>query len=207
MVFIEEKLTQEKKKRVEPQTDQSSLLYSCLINDIIMILYKTANFNTIYNQDAYIASIAALNLASIPCPICGVVGLFIFYGTYTRKFFSDGIDSPATLSIKRIQCSSCKRTQALIPFSLVPYSRFPYILICSILDCNDQEMDKLAISYQLAYEYIQKKKQKIKSFWITKLENYDLYSHLTLLKLSISLYSLPFGCTHNCISCIFSQPT
>lgn len=200
-------MIQGKRKEQNPPRPKFAL-HSCLINDIIMILYKSTNFNTICNQDAYIASIAALNIASIACPFCGVVGLFIFYGTYSRRFFSDdGIDASIDLLIKRIQCTSCRRTQALIPCSLVPYSRFSYIAVCSILDGDDQELEKVAISYQIAYEYIKAKKERIKKVWSSRIPDYEFFSHMKLLELSISLYGLPFGCTHKCTSCILSQPT
>ena len=49
-----------------------------------MILKITNDFNLILNKDDYQAFVNAIDLLSLHCPVCGVVGLFILYGHYTR---------------------------------------------------------------------------------------------------------------------------
>ncbi|MFR4015158.1 MAG: hypothetical protein ACLT0A_01495 [Holdemanella porci] len=45
-----------------------------------MILKITNDFNLILNKDDYQAFVNAIDLLSLHCPVCGVVGLFILYG-------------------------------------------------------------------------------------------------------------------------------
>ena len=52
--------------------------------DNIMTLKITNDFNLILNKDDYQAFVNANDLLSLHCPVCGVVGLFILYGHYTR---------------------------------------------------------------------------------------------------------------------------
>ena len=49
-----------------------------------MILKITNDFNMILNENDYQAFVASIDLLSLHCPVCGVVGLFILYGHYKR---------------------------------------------------------------------------------------------------------------------------
>ena len=58
-----------------------------------MILKITNDFNLILNKDDYRAFVASIDLLSLHCPVCGVVGLFILYGHYKRFVIIDDISS------------------------------------------------------------------------------------------------------------------
>ena len=58
-----------------------------------MILKITNDFNLILNENDYQAFVASIDLLSLHCPACGVVGLFILYGHYKRFVIIDDISS------------------------------------------------------------------------------------------------------------------
>ena len=58
-----------------------------------MILKITNDFNLILNENDYRDFVNAIDLLSLHCPVCGVVGLFILYGHYTRFVIIDDISS------------------------------------------------------------------------------------------------------------------
>ena len=47
----------------------------------------------ILNENDYQAFVASIDLLSLHCPVCGVVGLFILYGHYKRFVIIDDISS------------------------------------------------------------------------------------------------------------------
>ena len=97
-----------------------------------MILKITNDFNLILNKDDYQAFVNAIDLLSLHCPVCGVVGLFILYGHYTRFVIIDDLssgDCKIKIPVQRIQCTQCKSTHALLPINFVPYTQFTYLFI------------------------------------------------------------------------------
>ena len=76
--------------------------------DNIMTLKITNDFNLILNKDDYQAFVNAIDLLSLHCPVCGVVGLFILYGHYTRFVIIDDLSSgecKIQIHVQRIQCT------------------------------------------------------------------------------------------------------
>ena len=97
-----------------------------------MILKITNDFNLILNKDDYQAFVNAIDLLSLHCPVCGVVGLFILYGHYTRFVIIDDLSSgecKIQIPVQSIQCTQCKSTHALLPTNFVPYTQFTYLFI------------------------------------------------------------------------------
>ena len=95
----------------------------------------------ILNENDYQAFVASIDLLSLHCPVCGVVGLFILYGHYKRFVITDDTSNDCKINIRvqRIQCTQCKSTHALLPSNFVPYTQFTYLFIYYIvtLDEND----------------------------------------------------------------------
>ena len=86
----------------------------------------------ILNENDYQAFVASIDLLSLHCPVCGVVGLFILYGHYKRFVIIDDISSgecKIQIPVQRIQCTQCKSTHALLPTNFVPYTQFTYLFI------------------------------------------------------------------------------
>lgn len=67
-----------------------------------------------------------INLHSLTCPRCGARGRFIRWGRYRRNLVlkTDCEVSETKVYIRRVFCSSCKATHALIPLEVVPRSPF-----------------------------------------------------------------------------------
>ncbi|WP_199519920.1 hypothetical protein [Eubacterium sp. AF22-8LB] len=87
-----------------------------------MILKIINDFNLILNKDDYRAFIASIDLLSLHCPVCGVVGLFILYEHYKKFVIIDDIsngDCKIQIPVQRIQCTQCKSTHALLPTHFV----------------------------------------------------------------------------------------
>lgn len=78
----------------------------------------------ILNENDYQAFVASIDLLSLHCPVCGVVGLFILYGHYKRFVIIDDVSNGCKISIRvqRIQCTQCRSTHSLLPTNFVPYA-------------------------------------------------------------------------------------
>ena len=90
-----------------------------------MILKIINDFNMILNENDYQAFVASIDLLSLHCPVCGVVGLFILYGHYKRFVIIDDIsngDCKIQIPVQRIQCTQCRSTHSLLPTNFVPYT-------------------------------------------------------------------------------------
>ena len=77
----------------------------------------------ILNENDYQAFVASIDLLSLHCPVCGVVGLFILYGHYKRFVIIDDISSgecKIQIPVQRIQCTQCRSTHSLLPTNFVP---------------------------------------------------------------------------------------
>ena len=74
----------------------------------------------IMTQDVYDQISDRIDPAQLECPCCGHTGTTV-HGYYERK-----LKTPAgkiTLLIKRIRCSFCGKTHAILPSTIVPYSQ------------------------------------------------------------------------------------
>ena len=95
----------------------------------------------ILNENDYQAFVASIDLLSLYCPVCGVVGFFILYGHYKRFVITDDVSNDCKISIRvqRIQCTQCRSTHSLLPTNFVPFTQFTYLFIYYIvtLDEND----------------------------------------------------------------------
>lgn len=88
-----------------------------------MICFIASNFNS-YSQFDYDADIRSIVLFLVPCPHCSARGAFIFYGHYSRSYFSLTDGSICFLRIQRVRCRHCHHTHALLPHFLIPFRRF-----------------------------------------------------------------------------------
>ena len=107
----------------------------------------------ILNENDYQAFVASIDLLSLHCPVCGVVGLFILYGHYKRFVIIDDISSgecKIQIPVQRIQCTQCRSTHSLLPTNFVPYTQFTYLFIYYIvtLDENDDLITSLMLHYK-----------------------------------------------------------
>jgi len=73
------------------------------------------------SQKKYDDIIFNLQLHQLSCPCCGKAARLAFYGSYVRSVKQDG--ELAGLRIRRVICSECGSTHALLLSDIVPYSR------------------------------------------------------------------------------------
>ena len=73
------------------------------------------------SQKKYDDLISSLQLHQLSCPCCGKAARLAFYGRYVRSVKQDG--GLVELHIRRVICSECRSTHALLLSEIVPYSR------------------------------------------------------------------------------------
>lgn len=87
---------------------------------ILMITIFVDPCNPI-SQNKYDDVISGIQLHQLSCPCCGRAARMTFHGRYTRSVKQDG--ELVELHIRRVACSECGSTHALLLSELVPYSR------------------------------------------------------------------------------------
>lgn len=82
----------------------------------------------ISEEQAFSESMEGLSPYGTACPHCGAIGKFTDCGDYGRWAVSyvNGKINNARVKPRRIECSFCNKTHALLPDTLTPYS--PYTL-------------------------------------------------------------------------------
>ena len=189
------------------ELNQRLLLWDVLssINSEI-ILKITNDFNLILNKDDYQAFVASIDLLSLHCPVCGVVGLFILYGHYKRFVIIDDISSgecKIQIPVQRIQCTQCKSTHALLPTNFVPYTQFTYLFIYYIVTLD--ENDDLITSFEVALQTIRKVKARVIEFWDSLFPDWRDFKQDDLKIESLKRHNILFGSTRSyCKLCVLS---
>ena len=100
------------------------------------------------SQTAYEEDRRKLPLKEMRCSRCGCVGRLTRHACYTRAVKNDGC--LVSLTIKRLKCSNCKRTHAVLPSYIVPYSRVTLGEQVQILCQYTQGLGFLAVMEQNA---------------------------------------------------------
>ena len=161
-----------------------------------MILKITNDFNLILNENDYQAFVASIDLLSLHCPVCGVVGLFILYGHYKRYVITDDISNNCKINIhvQRIQCTQCKSTHSLLPTNFVPYTQFTYLFIYYIVTLD--ENDDLITSFDVALQTIRKVKARVIAFWDSLFPEWKDFKQNDLKIESLKRHRILFGYTH-----------
>ena len=171
-----------------------------------MILKITNDFNLILNKDDYQAFVNAIDLLSLHCPVCGVVGLFILYGHYTRFVIIYDLSSgecKIQIRVQRIQCTQCKSTHALLPTNFVPYTQFTYLFIYYIVTLD--ENDDLITSFEVALQTIRKVKARVIEFWDSLFPDWRDFKQDDLKIESLKRHNILFGSTRSyCKLCVLS---
>jgi len=80
-----------------------------------------SDFDKSFSQKSYDEFIEILNLSSLRCSSCELLGDFTKHAYYTRQIII--IDGKVTIKILRVQCGRCNATHALLPSQIVPYSQ------------------------------------------------------------------------------------
>lgn len=84
-----------------------------------MITVITEECNEI-SQDLYDDAMGSLQICQLKCS-CGHRGCLVGHGHYTR--FVKTALGKISLAVRRVQCSLCNATHALLPSGIVPYSQ------------------------------------------------------------------------------------
>lgn len=102
-----------------------------------MITILTDNCNAI-SQNLYDNILNSLQEHQLECT-CGHSGCLSVHGYYSRKIKFE--DSYISLRIRRMICSFCKATHALLLSTIVPYSQIPLSVQVNIIDCHERSLD------------------------------------------------------------------
>ena len=115
------------------------------------------------------------------CPVCGAKRpKWSYHASYGRYLISYETQGPVAyiIDIKRISCSSCKHTHAILPEFIIPFSSYSLLFILNVLKDYFSRMkvtdicEKYEISVSMLYQW---KKLFLchKKLWLGILE--DLY--------------------------------
>ena len=91
-----------------------------LLQYLTMIQFFDDFDKTIF-QKKYDNFVKILNLASLRCSKCSVIGGCSIHANYTRKIVTD--TGKEIINILRVKCNHCRATHALLPTWIVPYSQ------------------------------------------------------------------------------------
>lgn len=109
-----------------------------------MITVITEECNEI-SQDFYDAAMNSIQPCQLECS-CGCSGCLVGHGHYIRSVKTALGKVP--LMVRRVQCTLCNATHALLPSGLVPYSQVPLMDHAAIASsyenggCGIEAMDK-----------------------------------------------------------------
>ena len=160
----------------------------------------------ILNENDYQAFVASIDLLSLYCPVCGVVGFFILYGHYKRFVITDDVSNDCKISIRvqRIQCTQCRSTHSLLPTYFVPFTQFTYLFIFFIVTLD--ENDDLITSFDVALQTVRKVKARVIAFWDSLFPDWRDLKQNDLKIESLKRHKILFGSTHEYHS-IYIPPT
>ena len=159
----------------------------------------------ILNENDYQAFVASIDLLSLHCPVCGVVGLFILYGHYKRFVITDDTSNDCKINIRvqRIQCTQCRSTHSLLPTNFVPYTQFTYLFIYYIVTLD--ENDDLITSFDVALQTVRKIKARVIAFWDSLFPDWRDFKQNDLKIESLKRHNILFGSTRSyCKLCVLS---
>lgn len=108
---------------------------------IHMITILTDNCNPI-SQKNYDNLLSNLNQHQLTCT-CGHSACLIRHGYYKRKIKSES--SAIVLRIRRVICSICNTTHAILPEYIIPYSQISHQDQVSIISCFENATDLTTI--------------------------------------------------------------
>lgn len=102
------------------------------------------------SQDFYDTAIEAIPLYSLICS-CGHAGCLIGHGTYIRHVKTDA--GKIALVVRRVCCTICSATHAILPSALVPYSQVSlrdHVAIASSFERGSNGMEVLENNPELS---------------------------------------------------------
>lgn len=102
------------------------------------------------NQKIYNHFIDSLDFYSISCPHCSHHS-WSFHDSYFR--YIDFLTCKVRIRIKRIICSSCGKTHAILIESMVPFSCLSHDDIINVLESHYMDMTDLSHFYFLKHKF------------------------------------------------------
>ena len=173
-----------------------------------MITVITQECNEI-SQDLYDSSMDSIQNALLKCS-CGHCGCLVGHGGYTR--FVKTALGKIPLTIRRVQCSLCKVTHALLPSTIVPYSQIPlahHAAIASSYEDGNNGMEVMDTNPELSPSQVFYILSLYIRFWRQRLlsERIPLSPAHALAKPCIRLFGRQFMQIKNTRNLLFSPPT
>ena len=171
-----------------------------------MILKITNDFNLILNKDDYQAFVNAIDLLSLHCPVCGVVGLFILYGHYTRFVIIDDLSVVSVRFKFMFSVSSVLNVNPLMPcFQLILSLILSSLIFSFYYIVTLDENDDLITSFEVALQTIRKVKARVIEFWDSVFPDWRDFKQDDLKIESLKRHNILFGSTRSyCKLCVLS---
>jgi hypothetical protein len=75
------------------------------------------------------------DIASVVCSVCGAPASMKKHGYYRRSFvyMNSGSVEEGSIKIRRLRCSSCKATHAVLPLAVIPYCVYSVVFIAALV--------------------------------------------------------------------------
>jgi len=161
-----------------------------------MISINVECFNSEMSQKLYNQKIDEVDLNTLECPYCHNHG-FVCHGFYGR--YVKSTSGKFRLVVKRVKCSSCSHTHALMPSLIVPYRSIQ--LKDQIRIINDDNVYQLMIDNIDINEIdVWRIKHDFKSYFKQRLISYGLSIDKDIVENSFTYFGRQFmqiGCLCN----------
>lgn len=141
-------------------------------------------------------------MGSLACPACGSRGNCVPHGRYRRSVidFEGGKAVYSVVEIKRVRCTSCGHTHAILPDRIVPYTTYSLLFILRVLASHflgSGSVEQLCLQYSISASMLYQWKALFlahKEIWLGVLEDMETAPGMFIRRLlGLSSYSGEFG--------------
>jgi len=106
-------------------------------------------------EQAFLAATREFDPYGASCPRCRAIGKLSDYDVYERNHvtIADDIMVETRVSVRRVECSSCGSTHALLPDTLIPYNPYTLVFKLSVLIAyfeRDTTVEKVCERFEIA---------------------------------------------------------
>lgn len=162
-----------------------------------MLIYNSQKVNNKKNGEEIKKYEETNNIMGFVCPHCGGKES-TYYGNYRRNVIEINEERvETTIKIKRLKCSECGKTHAVIPTFLIPYKQHTIETVNEILKekiveekTNREIEESTGVTRQLLRKWLKELMQKIKEEKGIIEKYYREYKEIYMLKRSGAIYIL-----------------
>lgn len=176
-------------------------------SNTIMIMLYGSDFNH-FSQESYDFIVNSLVLHQVKCT-CGHCGCLRPYGSYWRCIIRN--NGKQRFRIRRVICSECGRTHALLLDAFVPYSQIPLAVHHQVIIASEKGVhpDTICGTEFIDENNVKSILRRYRRFWQQRLlsESIDLTPLPTLIRKCFSHYRMQFMQIRGTVNKLFLLPT